>query len=101
MNEEIRTEIEELRDELNNLTTGIKTALAVSDRTSEIKNLIISVLLALLIVSNGAWFMYERQFETVEETTETESWEVNQDNENGANNYIGNDGDIIYGDTEN
>ena len=29
----------------------------------------------------------------VEETT------ITQDNENGYNNYIGNDGDIIYGET--
>lgn len=53
------------------------------------------VLIATLVASNLAWVIYEAQFETVEETT------VTQDNENGDNNYIGNDGDINYGQTGN
>lgn len=99
---DIRQEINELKAQIKDLNTGITAALAVSDHRARIKNIIIGVLLALLVMSNGTWFLYERQFETVEETTETiEAWEVMQDNENGANNYIGNDGDIVYGETKN
>jgi hypothetical protein len=58
----------------------------------------IIVLLILLVVgSNVGWLIYESQFEVVEETSTT----VTQDNENGYNNYIGNDGDINYGETNN
>jgi hypothetical protein len=54
---------------------------------------IIVLLIVLLVGSNAAWLAYESQFEVVEETT------VTQENENGYNNYIGNDGDINYGET--
>lgn len=66
--------------------------------TSIIKSLIavIIVLIVLFVGSNLAWIIYESQFETVEESTVIE-----QDNDNGDNNYIGNDGDINYGETEN
>mgnify|MGYP003426600070 CR=1 FL=1 len=56
---------------------------------------VIVVLIALLVGSNIGWLIYESQFEVVEETT------VTQENENGYNNYIGNDGDINYGETDN
>lgn len=54
------------------------------------------ILVALLVFSNIAWVVYEAQFETVEESTVVE-----QENDNGDNNYIGNDGDINYGEAEN
>lgn len=54
------------------------------------------ILVALLVLTNIAWIVYEAQFETVEESTVIE-----QDNEQGDNNYIGNDGDINYGEAEN
>lgn len=44
------------------------------------------VLIVLLAVTNGAWIWYESQF--VDEIT------VTQDNEDGINNYVGNDGNI-------
>ena len=58
---------------------------------------IIVLLILLLVGSNVGWLIYESQFEVVEETSTT----VTQDNENGYNNYIGNDGDINYGETNN
>ena len=58
---------------------------------------VIVLLIVLLVGSNGAWLWYENQFEVVEETTTT----IEQDNENGYNNYIGNDGDILNGKAEN
>ena len=50
------------------------------------------ILIAVLLLTNAAWIVYEAQFQTIEETTQ-----VTQENENGYNNYIGNDGDINNG----
>jgi CHASE1-domain containing sensor protein len=58
---------------------------------------IIVLLIVLLVGSNMAWLIYENQFEVVEETTTT----ITQDNANGYNNYIENDGDIVNGETDN
>lgn len=44
------------------------------------------VLIILLAVTNGAWIWYESQF--VDEVT------ITQENDDGYNNYIGNDGNI-------
>lgn len=54
------------------------------------------ILIASLILTNLGWVIYESQYQVIQETTTVE-----QDNENGYNNYIGNDGDIIYGETDN
>ena len=62
-----------------------------------IKSLIavIVILIVLLVGSNIGWLIYESQYEVVEETT------ITQENEDGYNNYIGNDGDIVNGETDN
>ena len=52
------------------------------------------ILIILLAVSNGAWVWYESQF-----TDETLT--VTQDTSDGINNYIGDDGDITNGTTDN
>ena len=68
---------------------------------AQIKSLIwVIVLLVLLLVgTNAGWLVYESQFEVVEETvTETT---IKQENADGYNNYIGNDGDIVNGKTDN
>ena len=57
---------------------------------------VILFLICSLIGTNLAWIVYNSQFEVVEESTVIE-----QENDNGENNYIGNDGDIIYGEAEN
>lgn len=44
------------------------------------------VLILLLAGTNGAWIYYESQF--VDEVT------ITQDNKDGYNNYVGNDGNI-------
>ena len=49
-------------------------------------------LIILLFVSNAAWILYESQFEEIR---------IEQDNESGYNNFIGNDGDIYNGETDN
>ena len=71
-------------------------AIATSERHSKRLWIVILVLIVALIGTNLAWIIYNSQFETVEESTVVE-----QENSNGDNNYIGNDGDITYGKTEN
>ena len=59
-----------------------------------IKRLWITILLliVLLVGTNGAWIWYQSQFEDVA---------ISQENEDGYNNFIGNDGDIFNGETDN
>lgn len=69
-------------------------ALAFAERTIVRLWIVIIILIAFLVGTNIGWLVYESQFETVE------SWGITQENEDGYNNYIGNDGDIIYGETD-
>lgn len=73
-----------------------ESEMARSERNSKRMWIVILVLILALIGTNLAWIIYNSQFETVEESTVVE-----QENSNGDNNYIGNDGDITYGKTEN
>lgn len=102
MNEEIRAEVKDIKNQISSIGTDIRIAMSVSDKRINARNVIIAALLSLLILSNVGWLMYERQFETVDETTTTETtttktYTIDQDNENGSNNYIGRDGNISYG----
>jgi hypothetical protein len=49
------------------------------------------ILIVLLVGSNGMWLWYESQFQY---------FTVTQENDGGLNNYIGNDGDITNGTTD-
>lgn len=51
------------------------------------------VCIALLVATNGYWIWNESQYEDVVTVT--------QDNTDGYNNYVGDDGDIINGETDN
>lgn len=51
------------------------------------------ILVIMLVSTNIAWLYYVQQFEITETT-------ITQDNSDGYNNYIGNDGDIINGTTD-
>ena len=59
-----------------------------------IKRLWITILLliVLLVGTNGAWIWYESQFEDIA---------ISQENEDGYNNFVGNDGDIFNDETDN
>lgn len=63
----------------------------------QIKRLWITILtlIFLLVGSNCAWIWWNNQWETVEK------WEITQENDGGYNNYIGNDSDIVNGETNN
>ena len=50
------------------------------------------LLVVLLVGTNIAWLIYEAQFEGYETT-------VTQESDTGNNNFIGNDGDITNGET--
>ena len=76
-----------------------ESAMARAERHTSALIWVIVLLIVLLDGSNGAWLWYENQFEVVEETT-TETT-VTQDNADGYNNYIGNDGDIVNGKADN
>ena len=75
-----------------------ESAMARAERHTKALVWVIVLLIVLLVGSNGAWLWYENQFEVVEETTETI---ITQDNADGYNNYIGNDGDIVNGKADN
>ena len=74
-----------------------ESAMARAERQTKSLVWVIVLLIVLLVGSNGAWLWYENQFEVVEETTTT----ITQDNADGYNNYIGNDGDIVNGKADN
>ena len=71
-----------------------ESAMARADRHNKRLWILVILLVVLLVASNCAWLWYQSQSETVEETT------ITQDNDNGYNNYIGNDGDITYGEAD-
>lgn len=73
-----------------------ETELARLERIIKREFLIIIIILIMLVGTNACWLYYESQFEEVVTTTQ----EVTQDNDNGVNNFIGNDGDITNGETE-
>ena len=70
-----------------------ESAMARAERGAKRLWTVIILLIVLLVGTNGTWLWYESQFETV--TTE-----ITQENADGYNNYIGNDGDIVNGETD-
>ena len=75
-----------------------ESAMARAERQTKSLVWVIVLLIVLLVGSNVGWLIYESQFEVVEETTETI---ITQENADGYNNYIGNDGDIDNGEADN
>ena len=65
---------------------------AKDERNDRWRNIIIILLIALLVLSNGLWLLYESQYEYVyDDYTEVDA------GEGGTANYIGHDGDINNG----
>ena len=75
-----------------------ESAMARAERHTKALIWVIVLLIVLLVGTNVGWLIYNSQFEVVEENTQTS---VTQENEGGYNNYIGNDGDIVNGETDN
>lgn len=74
-----------------------ESAMARTERHTKSLVWVIVLLIVLLVGTNAGWLIYNSQFEGVEETTTT----ITQDNEEGYNNYIGNDGDVVNGTADN
>ena len=69
-----------------------RSAVARLERVIKRLWVLVLVLIVLLAASNAAWIWWESQFEEVR---------IEQENESGYNNFIGNDGDIYNGETDN
>ena len=54
---------------------------------------LVILLIILLVASLSALIWWESQYQTIETT-------ITQENEEGYNNYIGNDGDIVNGNAD-
>lgn len=67
-----------------------ESAMARNERTVKRLWITILTLIFLLVGSNCVWIWYENQFEDIE---------IVQENADGYNSFIGNDGDIVYGET--
>ena len=65
-------------------------SMARAERTAKRLWITILTLIFLLVGSNCVWILYENQFEDIE---------IVQENADGYNSFIGNDGDIVYGET--
>lgn len=68
-------------------------AMARQERTIKRLWILCIVVFIALVGTNAGWIWYEAQFQVTETT-------VTQDNADGVNNYIGNDGDIYNGETD-
>ena len=66
--------------------------MARAERTAKRLWITILLLIVLLVGTNGMWIWYQSQFEDIA---------ISQENEDGYNNFIGNDGDIFNGETDN
>ena len=69
-----------------------ESAVARLERVIKRLWVLVLVLIVLLAASNAAWLYYESSFEEIR---------IEQENESGYNNFIGNDGDIYNGETDN
>ena len=74
-----------------------ESAMARAKRHTKSLIWVIVLLIVLLVGTNAGWLIYNSQFEAVEETTTT----ITQDSDDGYNNDIGNDGDIVNGTADN
>lgn len=67
-------------------------ALAMAERTIKRLWILCITIFIACVLSNVCWIVYENSFEDMV---------VTQENEDGYNSFIGNDGDINYGETDN
>lgn len=70
-----------------------ESSLARAERHNKRLFLLCIIIFISLVATNAGWIIYESQWVDEEVI-------VTQENEGGYNNYIGNDGDIINGETD-
>ena len=66
--------------------------MARAERTAKRLWITILLLIVLLVGTNAGWIWYQSQFEDIA---------ISQENEDGYNNFVGNDGDIFNCETDN
>ena len=66
--------------------------MARAERTAKRLWITILLLIVLLVGTNAGWIWYQSQFEDIA---------ISQENEDGYNNFVGNDGDIFNDETDN
>ena len=66
--------------------------MARAERTAKRLWITILLLIVLLVGTHGLWIWHESQFEDIA---------ISQENEDGYNNFVGNDEDIFNGETDN
>ena len=93
----LRDDIMAVKNEVKELKKQSFAMELLSDQRKQNKRLfiIVLVILSMWIATIGYLVYVLNDIGTIEETS------VTQDNENGYNNYIGNDGEIINGKTNN
>lgn len=89
----IKHEVHELQEQ-----SDLYRILTLEDKKNKRLCGIISLLVVLLVISLGYTIYLTSDIGTVEDTTIKK---VTQDNTNGNNNYVGNDGDITNGKANN
>lgn len=101
----LKEEINDMKKEVKEVKEIKKQSLAkemLEDYKRQNKRLFIIILVILTMwFATGCYLVYILNDIGTIETVETKTQEVTQDNSNGTNNYIGNDGEINNGKTDN
>lgn len=90
MTNEYRAELDEIKENIAQISkVSYEYESYLKEKAIRIRDIIICILLFFLITSNVIWAIYESQFETVKETTETVTFEgIEQAADNNGNNSI-------------
>lgn len=93
-----KEEIKKMKNQVHELQeqSDLYRILTLEDKKNKRLCGIIALLVVLLVISLGYTI-----YLTADIGTETTTQEVTQDNENGNNNFIGNNGDITNGEAKN
>jgi hypothetical protein len=81
------------KDEKISTETAVELLVAAMERQVKRWFIICVVIFTALVLTNGFWIWRESQYEDV-------ITEITQENADGINNFIGNDGDIYNGETD-
>ena len=94
----LKEEVEDMKKEVKDIQEHSFAMELLKDQKKQNKRMFIIILVIL-----GMWFLTIGYLVYIlnDIGTETTTQEVTQENSNGNNNFIGNDGDITNGKTEN
>lgn len=95
----LKEEVVNMKKEVKEVKNQSLAREMLEDYKKQNKRLFIIIIIILSMwFATGCYLVYVlNDIGTIEETT---TQEVTQDNDNGTNNFIGNDGDINYGKSE-